>query len=61
MGRTGNMILQDFIRQMCILLENRVYFGDGDSVNMNPVSLVGDICYAQLNCINIGIDVPSNL
>ena len=30
MGHTGNMIIKDFIRQMCVPLENSVYFGDWD-------------------------------
>ena len=36
MGRTGNMIIKDFIRQMCVPLENSAYFGDGDGINSNP-------------------------
>ena len=30
------MIIKDFIRQMCIPLENSAYFGDCDSVNSKP-------------------------
>ena len=33
MGRTGNMIIKDFLRQMCVPLENNAYFGDGDTFN----------------------------
>ena len=40
MGHIGNMIIKDFIRQMCVPLENRVYFGDGDGFNSNPASLM---------------------
>ena len=29
----GSMVFKDFLRQMCILLENRAYFGDGDGFN----------------------------
>ena len=36
MGHTGNMIMKDFIRQVCVPLENSVYFGDGDGFNSNP-------------------------
>ena len=36
MGRTGNMIIKDFLRQMCVPLENSAYFGDGDGFNSNP-------------------------
>ena len=32
MGCTESMIIKDFVRQMCIPLENSAYFGDGDSV-----------------------------
>ena len=32
MGCTENMIIKDFVRQMCIPLENSAYFGDGDNV-----------------------------
>ena len=35
MGHTGNMIIKNFIRQMCVPLENSVYFGDGDGFNSN--------------------------
>ena len=38
MGHTGNMIIKDFIRQICVTLENSVYFGDGDRFNSNPDS-----------------------
>ena len=37
MGRTGNMIIKDFMRQMCIPLDN-MYFGDGDGISSNPDS-----------------------
>ena len=42
MGHTGNMIIKDFIRQMCVLLENSLYFGDGDAsiqilIHQSPV------------------------
>ena len=37
MGHTGITIIQDFIRQMCVPLENSAYFGDGDGVDSNPV------------------------
>ena len=33
---TGNMIIKDFIRQVCVPLKNSVYFGDGDGLNSNP-------------------------
>ena len=36
MGQTGNMVIKDFIRQMCVPLENSVYFDDGDGSNSNP-------------------------
>ena len=36
MGCTGNIIIKDFLRQMCVALENSAYFGDGDSFNSNP-------------------------
>ena len=36
MGRTGNMIIKDFLRQMRVPLENSPYFGDGDGFNSNP-------------------------
>ena len=36
MGHNGNLIIKDFIRQMCVPLENSVYFGDGDGVNSDP-------------------------
>ena len=36
MGRTGNKIIKDCIRQICVPLENSAYFGDGDDVNSNP-------------------------
>ena len=38
MEHTGNytLIIKDFIRQMCVLLENSVYFGDEDGFNSNP-------------------------
>ena len=35
MGHTGNMIIEDCVRQMCVPLENSVYFGDGDGFNSN--------------------------
>ena len=35
MGHTGNMIVKD-LSQMCIPLENSVYFGDGHGFNSNP-------------------------
>ena len=35
MGHTGNVIIKDFIRQMCVPLENSVYFDDGDGFNSN--------------------------
>ena len=41
MGRTGNMIIKDFVRQMCVPLENSVYF-DGDSFNSNADSAEGN-------------------
>ena len=31
------MIIKDFIRQMCVPLENGAYFGDGDGFKSNPV------------------------
>ena len=31
MGRTKNMIIKDFQRQMCVPLENSAYFGDGEA------------------------------
>ena len=40
MGHTGNMIIKDFIRQMCVPLENNVYFGDGDGFNSNPEQML---------------------
>ena len=36
MGRTENMIITDFLRQMCVRLENNAYLGDGDGFNSNP-------------------------
>ena len=36
MGRTGNMIFKDFLRQMCVPSENSADFGDGDGFNSNP-------------------------
>ena len=36
MGQTGNLVIKDFIRQMCVPLENSVYFDDGDGFNSNP-------------------------
>ena len=30
------MIIKDFLRQMCVPLENSAYFGDGDGFNSNP-------------------------
>ena len=50
MGHTGNMIIKDFIREMCVPIENSVYFGDGDGVNSNSdssyifVFLANDLC-----------------
>ena len=39
MGYTGNMIMKDFMRQMCVPFENSAYFGDGDGVCSNNASL----------------------
>ena len=36
MGRTGNMIIEDFMRQICLPLGNSAYSGDGDGANSNP-------------------------
>ena len=36
MGRIGNMIIKDFLRQMCVPLENSAYSSDGDGFNLNP-------------------------
>ena len=36
MGRTGNIIIEDFRRQICVPLENSAYFCDGDGVDSNP-------------------------
>ena len=36
MGRIENMITEDFMRQICIPLENIWYFGDGDGVDASP-------------------------
>ena len=36
MGWSGNMIIKDFIRQICVSLENNVYFGDWDGFKSNP-------------------------
>ena len=36
MGRTGNMIIKDCLRQMCVPIENSAYFGDGGGFNSNP-------------------------
>ena len=36
MGRAGNMIIEDFMRQICVPLENIAYFGDGDGIDSNP-------------------------
>ena len=30
MGYTGNMIIKDVAKEMCIPLENSVYLGDGN-------------------------------
>ena len=38
MGHNENMI-KDFIRQMCVPLENSVYFGDGDGFNSDPAKV----------------------
>ena len=42
MGRTGNMIIKDFVREMCIPLENSAHFGDGDDVDSNPDVYAGE-------------------
>ena len=36
MGCTGNMIIKDIVKQMCVHLESSVYFGGGDGINSNP-------------------------
>ena len=36
MGHTENMIIKDFIMQMCVRLENSLYFSGGDSFSSNP-------------------------
>ena len=36
MGHTGNMIIKNFTRQMCIPLETCSYFGDWAGVDTNP-------------------------
>ena len=36
MGCAGNMIIEDFMRQICVPLENSAYFGDGDGIDSNP-------------------------
>ena len=36
MGHTGNMIIKNFLRQMCLPLENRAYVGDGNGFNSKP-------------------------
>ena len=36
MGRTGNMIIKDLLRQMCVPLENSAHFGDGGGFKSNP-------------------------
>ena len=36
LGRTGNMIIEDFMRQICVPLENSAYFGNGDGFDSNP-------------------------
>ena len=38
MGHNENMI-KDLIRQMCVPLENSVYFGDGDGFNSDPAKV----------------------
>ena len=40
MGCTGNIIIKDFLRQMCVPLENNAYFGDGDGFNTNPAQVM---------------------
>ena len=47
MGHTGNMIIKDFVRQMCVPLENSVYSGDGDSFDSNPGST--HVSYGKAN------------
>ena len=37
MGHTGNVIIKDFMGQMCVPFENSAYFGDGACFNSNPV------------------------
>ena len=41
MGCTRNTVIKDFLKQMCVPLENSAYFGDGDSFNSNPGDTVG--------------------
>ena len=36
MGHTGNTFIKDVARQMCIPLDNGMYFGDGNGVDLNP-------------------------
>ena len=57
MGCTGNMVMKDFLRQMCVPLENSAYFGDGDGFNSNPASVmtVGN----HLKAISLKIPHPS--
>ena len=40
MGRTVKFIMKDFHRRMCVPLENSAYFGDEDSFNSNPVTII---------------------
>ena len=47
MGHTGNMIIEDFMRQICVPLENNAYFGDGDGVDSNPYIWVLDLSYTS--------------
>ena len=43
---TGNMIIENGIRQMCVPVENIAYFGDGDTVSSNP----GNLTYWNFTC-----------
>ena len=53
-GRTENMIIKDFIRQMYVPSENSAYFGDGDGVNSTPgeVSSGSDICQELFSVVS---------
>ena len=62
-GRTGNMIIKDLIRQMCVLLENSMYFDNADGINSNPeiyhsYVTVPDSQQGQ-RLLNLYIDLPA--